>query len=73
MPALPEIRERCFFSEKTVKKCLTKENRFGILVKLACGKPLKASEANLENDTEERTRKKEEDSEDSKEFSIERC
>ena len=31
------------------------------------------SEANLENDTEERTRKKEEDSEDSKEFSIARC
>ena len=33
----------------------------------------KAGEANLENDTEERTRKKEEDSEDSKEFSTERC
>ena len=31
------------------------------------------SEANLENDTERETRNKEEDSEDSKEWNIERC
>ena len=37
---------------------MTKGGRFDILVKLAYGRPHRASEANLENDTEERTRKR---------------
>ena len=39
--------------KNNAKKSLTKGGGFGILVKLACGKPEKPSEANLENDTEE--------------------
>ena len=65
---------RQFFSEKTFKKSLTKRNRFDILDKLARPKTVGKSEANLENDTERKKRAiKEEDSEDSKELSIERC
>ena len=61
-----------FSSKKTAKKSLTKGGGFGILVKLACGKPRK-SEANLENDTEERNAQEGKISEDSKELNIERC
>ena len=80
-----------FFFKKIAKKSLTKGDGFGILAKLAYGRP-KGSTANLENDTEEvnaqykriRTRTAESQSrfprtaremisEDSKEFSIERC
>ena len=57
---------------KTEKKCLTKGDGFGILAKLAYGRP-KESTANLENDTEEVTRNTGKISEDSKELSIERC
>ena len=58
---------------KTEKKCLTKGDGFGILAKLAYGRP-KESTANLENDTEETNAQQEgKISEDSKEFSIERC
>ncbi len=46
---------------------------FVILSKLARAKAKEPSEANLENDTEIITRNKEKDSEDSKEFNIERC
>ena len=44
-----------------------------MIVKLARTRVREWSEANLENDTEKETRNKERDSEDSKEFSIERC
>ena len=58
---------------KTEKKCLTKGDGFGILAKLAYGRP-KGSTANLENDTEETNAQQEgKISEDSKEYSIERC
>ncbi len=62
---------------KIFKNCLTSGGGFGIIVKLARTKPGKASDANLENDTEKETRNKrknrigiygEKDSEDSKEF-----
>ena len=44
-----------------------------MIVKLARTREREWSEANLENDTEKETRNKERDSEDSKEFNIERC
>ena len=52
---------------------MTKGGRFDILVKLAYGRPDKAGEANLENDTEERNAQEGKNSEDSKELNIERC
>ena len=62
-----------FFFKKIAKKSLTKGDGFGILAKLAYGRP-KESTANLENDTEETNAQQEgKISEDSKEFSIERC
>ena len=62
-----------FFFKKIAKKSLTKEDGFGILAKLAYGRP-KESTANLENDTEEVNAQQEgKISEDSKELNIERC
>ena len=62
-----------FFFKKIAKKSLTKGDGFGILAKLAYGRP-KESTANLENDTEETNAQKEgKISEDSKELNIERC
>ncbi len=55
----PEALKFLIFFEKSAKKCLTFLICFVILLKLACGRPQKTSAANLENDTEKETRKKE--------------
>ena len=61
------------FLKKIVKKCLTKEERFGILVKLAYGEPEERAKRTLKTIQNKERLIKEEDSEDSKEFSTERC
>ena len=61
------------FLKKIVKKCLTKEERFGILVKLAYGEPEERAKRTLKTIQNKERAIKEEDSEDSKEFSTERC
>ena len=45
------LRKWHLFMIKISKKCLTRGERFGIIVKLACGGP-RGGQANLENDTE---------------------
>ena len=61
------------FLKKIVKKRLTKEERFGILVKLAYGEPEERAKRTLKTIQNKERAIKEEDSEDSKEFSTERC
>ncbi len=61
------------FLKKIVKKRLTKEERFGILVKLAYGEPEERAKRTLKTIQNKERLIKEEDSEDSKEFSTERC
>ena len=61
------------FLKKIVKKRLTKGERFGILVKLAYGRPQKRARRTLKTIQNKERLIKEEDSEDSKEFSTERC
>ena len=61
------------FLKKIVKKSLTKEERFGILVKLAYGEPEERARRTLKTIQNKERLIKEEDSEDSKEFSTERC
>ena len=43
-----------FLSKKFSQNCLTRGIWFGIIVKLACGKPRDRAKANLENDTEKK-------------------
>ena len=69
----PETLKFLIFFEKTSKKCLTFGTGFVILLKLACPKEHEKSAANLENDTEKVNAQKGKISEDSKEFSTERC
>ena len=61
------------FLKKIVKKRLTKGERFGILVKLAYGEPEERARRTLKTIQNKERLIKEEDSEDSKEFSTERC
>ena len=60
-------KEGRFQEEKFSKKCLTRGEGFGIIVKLARAKAREKGEANLENDTEKKRAIRKEDSEDSKE------
>ena len=54
------------FLKKIVKKCLTKEERFGILVKLAYGEPEERARRTLKTIQSKERLIKEEDSEDSR-------
>jgi len=54
------------FHKKIVKKCLTKEERFGILVKLAYGEPEDRAKRTLKTIQSKERAIKEEDSEDSR-------
>ena len=54
------------FLKKIVKKSLTKEERFGILVKLACGEPEERAKRTLKTIQSKERAIKEEDSEDSR-------
>ena len=71
--ARKNTNNRPFFLEKNRQKKLDKGGRLWYISQARLRETDETSEANLENDTEKRNAQEGKISEDSKEFSIERC